>query len=130
MQGYVFIFAILLGSEYLVEQTNLNIPGSIIGLLVLFVYFSIKGNISDEIGESAGTLLKYLPLMLVPIGVGIKELFVTFDSQLIAMLGASFIALLLAVFITVATIWIIKYLLDKFSKKELVTNENVIEEES
>ncbi|QKJ24383.1 CidA/LrgA family protein [Poseidonibacter lekithochrous] len=130
MQGYVFIFAILLGSEYLVEQTNLNIPGSIIGLLVLFVYFSIKGKISDEIGESAGTLLKYLPLMLVPIGVGIKELFVTFDSQLIAMLGASFIALLLAVFITVATIWIIKYLLDKFSKKKLVSNENSIEEES
>lgn len=130
MQGYVIIFAILLGSEYLVEQTNLNIPGSIIGLLVLFVYFSIKGKISDEIGESAGTLLKYLPLMLVPIGVGIKELFVTFDSQLIAMLGASFIALLLAVFITVATIWIIKYLLDKFSKKELVANENTIEEES
>lgn len=130
MQGYVFIFAILLGSEYLVEQTNLNIPGSIIGLLILFVYFSIKGNISDEIGESSGTLLKYLPLMLVPIGVGIKELFVTFDSQLIAMLGASFIALLLAVFITVATIWIIKYLLDKFSKKELVANENVIEEDS
>lgn len=45
------------------------------------------------------------------------------------MLGASFIALLLAVFITVATIWIIKYLLDKFSKKELVANENVIEED-
>ena len=129
MQGYVVIFAILLGSEYLVDQINLNIPGSIIGLLLLFVYFTIKRNISEEIGESAGTLLKFLPLMLVPIGVGIKELFITFDSQLIAMLGASFIALLLAVFITVFTIWIIKYLLNKFSKEEQVLNENVLEKE-
>jgi holin-like protein len=117
VNGYIFIFSLLIVSEFFVTQTGINIPGSILGLILLFIYFYIKKDIPHSIESSAKTLLKYLPLMLVPIGVGMKELFTTFDAKLIAMLAASIVSLILAVFITVFTIWIIKYFLNHFTKK-------------
>ena len=79
MNGYIFIFSLLIISEFFVKQTGLNIPGSILGLILLFIYFYIKKEIPQSIESSSKTLLKYLPLMLVPIGVGMKELFSTFE---------------------------------------------------
>jgi len=103
-----------------VKETDINIPGSIIGLIVLFVFLCFKKNVPSSIERSSKTLLKYLPLFIIPIGVGIKELFVNFDSKLLLMVLVSVLALILAVLITVFTIWIMKYFLKKIQNKRLL----------
>ena len=128
MQGYVYIFALLICSEYLVKLLGLNIPGSIVGLFIFFIFFTIKKSVPSDIDSSAKVLLKYLPLFLVPIGVGIKELFVEFDSKLIAMIIASLLSLVLAVFITVFTIWITKFFIEKFSNKNILNSDDIKED--
>jgi len=128
MQGYIFIFALLIASDFFVKKMEINIPGSIIGLIILFVIFCVNGKVTKTIERSSQTLLKYLPLFIIPIGVGIKELFVNFDSKLVLMLIVSVLSLILAVFITVFTIWIIKYFLKRIQNKKLhIQNDNRVE---
>jgi len=130
MQGYIFIFTILIASDFFVNQTHINIPGSIIGLIVLFLIFCINGKVTNSIDKSSKALLKYLPLFIIPIGVGIKELFVNIDTKLLLMLLVSVLSLILAVFITVFTIWIIKYFLKRIQNKKLfIGNDNKVEQE-
>jgi len=127
MQGYVFIFALFILGEFFTKQVGINIPGSIVAMLVLFTFFYFTKKVENSIEKSSKTLLKYLPLFLVPIGVGIKELFVTFDSKLLAMLAASILSLIIAVVITVFTIWIVKSFLTKVGKKEILDNNTSLE---
>lgn len=128
MQGYIFIFALLIASDFFVKKMEINIPGSIIGLIILFVIFCVNGKVTKTIESSSKTLLKYLPLFIIPIGVGIKELFVNFDSKLVLMLVVSVLSLILAVFITVFVIWIIKYFLKRIQNKKIhIQNDNRVE---
>ncbi|GEM_PF-856850 len=128
MQGYIFIFALLIASDFFVKKMEMNIPGSIIGLIILFVVFCVSGKVAKTIENSSKTLLKYLPLFIIPIGVGIKELFVNFDFKLVLMLLVSVLSLILAVFITVFVIWIIKYFLKRIQNKKLhIQNDNRVE---
>ena len=97
-------------------------------MIILFLFFCVRGHVSTSIESSSKTLLKYLPLFIIPIGVGVKDLFVNFDSKLLMMLLVSVLALILAVVITVLTIWIIKYLMEKIqNKKTLSKNDNRVE---
>lgn len=57
--------------------TGLNVlllpmlPGPIIGLVLLFGYFLARGEVGKPVNEAAGSLLRYLPLLLVPAAVGV-----------------------------------------------------------
>lgn len=57
--------------------TGLNVlllpflPGPIIGMLLMVVYLSVRGGVSESISLAASGLLTYLPLILVPPAVGI-----------------------------------------------------------
>ncbi len=50
--------------------TGLNVlllpmlPGPIIGLVLLFGYFLARGEVGKPVNEAAGSLLRYLPLLL------------------------------------------------------------------
>jgi len=127
MQGYIFIFALFILSDFFVKQTDINIPGSIIALIILFLFFCVNGKVPKNIESSSKTLLKYLPFFIIPIGVGIKELFVSFDSKLLLMLLVSVLSLILAVLITVFTIWTIQYFLKKIQKNKTLENDNRVE---
>ncbi|MFF7706219.1 CidA/LrgA family protein [Pseudomonas sp. NPDC007930] len=47
------------------------LPGPIIGLLLLFAALLAKGEVPAPLSEAASSLLRYLPLLLVPPAVGI-----------------------------------------------------------
>lgn len=47
------------------------LPGPILGMLLALAWLGIEGPGNEELRQSAGMLLKYLPLLLVPPAVGI-----------------------------------------------------------
>ena len=57
--------------------TGLNVlllpmlPGPILGMLLLFAFLVWRGEVPAPVGEAGGTLLRYLPLLLVPPAVGV-----------------------------------------------------------
>lgn len=100
MQGYIVLFSILVTCDLIIEKSSISIPGSILGLVFLFIYFLFLKKVPQCLEEASGTLLKYLPLFLVPVGVAVKDLIKNIDNNLLVMLGVSITALIIAFFIT------------------------------
>lgn len=48
-----------------------GLPGPIIGMLLLFIWLLLQGEVSPAVSEAAGSLLRYLPLLLIPAAAGI-----------------------------------------------------------
>lgn len=71
MWGFVFFAALFLVGDYLSTRFALPIPGSIIGLGIALGFFALRGKVDTQIKPAADLLLRYLPVLLVPIGVGI-----------------------------------------------------------
>lgn len=44
------------------------LPGPIIGLLLLLLFLMARGEVGKPLNEAASSLLRYLPLLLVPCG--------------------------------------------------------------
>jgi holin-like protein len=74
MPGFVFFVTLFLVGEYLSTRFGLPVPGSMIGLCLAVVFFALRGRVDAPIRDTAGKFLRYLPLMLVPVGVAIVKL--------------------------------------------------------
>ena len=79
LQGIFIIFFFQLVGEGIQQLFALLIPGPVIGLiLLLFALIFTKGlaspttvNLSNSVSHSANSILNYLSLLFVPIGVGV-----------------------------------------------------------
>ncbi|MEC5162859.1 MULTISPECIES: CidA/LrgA family protein [unclassified Janthinobacterium] len=74
MFGFAFFIAMYLLGNYLSSQFSLPIPGSIIGFGLVFILLTIRGKVDAPLKEASDSMLRYLALMLVPIGVGVMKL--------------------------------------------------------
>lgn len=72
--GLVFFILMFLAGDFLSVRFALPIPGSIIGLGLALCVLAVRRKVDPTLKSSSATLLRYLPVMLVPIGVGIVKL--------------------------------------------------------
>ena len=66
----IFISYMLLG-EFIAALLDWPVPGSVLGMLLLFITLVVRGGVSDSVRQSSQQLLPYLPLFIVPASVGI-----------------------------------------------------------
>ena len=71
------------------------LPGPIIGMLLLFVFLLLRGEVGEPITEAASGLLRYLPLLLVPPAVGVMVYARDIAADFWAIVGALLISCLL-----------------------------------
>src|SRR5690606_27178641 len=71
-------------------------PGPIIGLLLLFVALLLRGRASESRQLAASSLLRYLPLLLVPPAVGVMVYTEAILQDFWAIVGVLVISLLIA----------------------------------
>ena len=74
MSGFIFFVAMYLVGDYLSSSFGLPIPGPIIGLVLVLGMLIARGQVDAPLKEAADSFLRYLALMLVPIGVGVIKL--------------------------------------------------------
>jgi holin-like protein len=67
--GLLYIIYIL--GVWIQETLHLIIPGSIIGMMILFILLSTKAIKSDWIKEGSRFLIKHMALLFLPVTVGI-----------------------------------------------------------
>ena len=72
------------------------LPGPIIGLVLLFGYLLLRGEVSEPLREASATLLKYLPLLLVPPAVGVMAYVTPIKAHLWAVVGTLLLSLLIS----------------------------------
>ena len=72
------------------------LPGPIIGLLLLLVFLISRGQVGEPLNLAASSLLRYLPLLLVPPAVGVMVYATDIAADFWAIVGALVLSLLLS----------------------------------
>jgi holin-like protein len=65
----LLIFQLL--GEVIARALNLPLPGPVLGMLMLFLYISLRGGPGHELQTTSQNLLQHLSLLFVPAGTGI-----------------------------------------------------------
>lgn len=92
---FVLIGFWLLGSAF-VEWVNWPIPGSVVGLLGLWVALVINGGVPSWLKQPSSLLIRYLTLLFVPAGVGLVEHWARLQGYGLQMLAIIAVSSLLA----------------------------------
>jgi holin-like protein len=72
------------------------LPGPIIGLVLLFVFLLVRGEVGEPLNVAASSLLRYLPLLLVPPAVGVMVYAAAIAADFWAIVGALALSLVLS----------------------------------
>ena len=72
------------------------LPGPIIGMLLLFVFLLVNGEVGEPLSVAASGLLRYLPLLLVPAAVGVMGYAQAIVADFWAIVGALVLSLILS----------------------------------
>jgi len=98
LEYLTFILACQLAGEFIVTSLDIPIPGPVLGMLLLFVFLLIRGQVPQPLAEVADTLLRNLSLLFVPAGVGVMLHFELLGSDAVPLA----VALLLSTLATIA----------------------------
>lgn len=86
------------------------LPGPIIGMLLLFVFLLLRGEVGEPLHVAASSLLKYLPLLLVPPAVGVMAYATDIFADFWAIVGALLLSLMISI---VFAGWLMQRLIDR-----------------
>lgn len=76
-----FLYGIYLIGQWIQEVLNLFVPGSVIGLIILFILLSTNVVKEVWIENGAGFFVKHLTLFYIPATVGIINYFGVFSGK-------------------------------------------------
>ena len=87
LRAFVLIYACLYAGIFIASLLPVTIPGSIIGMLILFVLLALQILPAKWVNPGFYVLIRYMALLFVPIGVGVSTLVVflvvSWSSQLV-----------------------------------------------
>lgn len=72
------------------------LPGPIVGLLLLLVFLISRGQVGEPLNLAASSLLRYLPLLLVPPAVGVMVYASDIAADFWAIVGALVLSLVIS----------------------------------
>lgn len=70
--GLLILIGCQLTGEIVVGLTGIPVPGSVLGMLLLFIGLLIKGNVPTVLDITSNGLIKNIGLLFVPAGAGIS----------------------------------------------------------
>lgn len=86
MLGILVLLLFWLGGSALVEWLHWPIPGSVVGLLGLWIALILYGGVPEWLKQPSGLLIRYLTLLFVPAGVGLIQHWDRLTTHGVAML--------------------------------------------
>jgi len=72
------------------------LPGPIVGLLLLLAFLISRGEVAEPLSLAASSLLRYLPLLLVPPAVGVMVYAADIAADFWAIVGALVLSLVIS----------------------------------
>lgn len=97
IKGFIVIIAFLIIGKLINHFLNIPIPGSIIGLLLLFTALSLKIIDINIVEPASHTLLKYMTLFFVPAGVGLMNYIDILSNNWLAIIISSLISTMIVI---------------------------------
>jgi holin-like protein len=104
---FVILFFQLVG-EFIQKFLELSVPGPVIGLFLLLIillmskknYYKIPINFQINLINSSENLLNYLPLLFIPVGVGVVMHLSLLEDNLVPVMLVIIIGTLLTLAVT------------------------------
>lgn len=100
LEYLTLILACQLIGEFAVTTANVPFPGPVAGMVLLFLFLLIRGEIPDALSNVSGALLTNLSLMFVPAGVGVMVHFELLGSDALPLSLALVFSTLLTIVVT------------------------------
>jgi holin-like protein len=108
LQGVFIIFLFQLIGETVQKYFALTIPGPVIGLVLLLLALlllerrgaALRERFEKGLEATSATLLGHLPLLFVPIGVGVVMHITVLEGHLLAVLGVIFVGTVSSIGVT------------------------------
>lgn len=91
------------------------LPGPIIGMLLLFGFLLLRGEVGEPLHQASASLLKYLPLLLVPPAVGVMAYAGPIFADFWAIAGALLLSLIISI---VFAGWLMQKLIDRQQRRK------------
>lgn len=73
LRSFVLIYICLYAGIAIASLLPITIPGSIIGMLILFILLSLQILPAKWVKPSCHLMIRYMALLFVPIGVGVMQ---------------------------------------------------------
>lgn len=97
LNGLIILLLFFLGGEFISELMGWPVPGSVLGMFMLFVFLSIRGTLNDSLKKTSNVLLPYLPLFIVPASVGIVNHLELLSEDGLLILVAMIVSLIVGI---------------------------------
>ena len=101
------IFLFQLVGEFIQKFFEISIPGPVIGLILLLTVLLLKNkysnaptNLENALMRSCQSLLNYLPLLFIPVGVGVVMHLSLLEENLISVISIIILGTLLTLALT------------------------------
>jgi holin-like protein len=101
LRAFIFIYLCLYAGTFIALLLPITIPGSIIGMLILFVLLALQIIPAKWVKPGCSVLIRYMALLFVPIGVGVMQYYDLLKAQYGPILVSCFISTLV-VFLVVS----------------------------
>ena len=117
LNSIFLIFFFQLVGEFIQKFLELSIPGPVIGLFLLLImlllskkkYYKIPVNFQINLINSAENLLNYLPLLFIPVGVGVVMHLSLLEDNLVPVM-------LVIIFGTLLTLAVTAFVMERLLK--------------
>jgi holin-like protein len=101
----IFLFQLI--GEFIQKFTDISIPGPVIGLILLLSVLLIRGKffikshiIENNLVDLSERFLAYLPLLFIPVGVGVVMHLSLLEENLISVISIIILGTLLTLALT------------------------------
>jgi holin-like protein len=81
LRAFLLIYACLYAGIAIATLLPITVPGSIIGMLILFLLLSLQILPAQWVKPGCHLLIRYMALLFVPIGVGVMQYFDLLRAQ-------------------------------------------------
>ncbi len=100
LKQFTIIALISFCGEVLAYYIPINIPGSVYGLVIMFILLSFGALKVDQIKETSSFLLSIMSVMFIPSAVGIVDIFSEMKSMLLPLLVITVVTTLLVMVVS------------------------------
>ncbi|WP_415900202.1 CidA/LrgA family protein [Neptuniibacter sp. QD48_11] len=118
IQGFLILLVCQLVGELIVTAASVPIPGSVVGMVLLLVGLIVRGEVPEGLRVTAEGLLKVLPLLLVPAGVGLMNYFGVLSDYWLELMVSLFVS-------TLITMFVVAFLLKVLSKEKVSAKQDL-----
>lgn len=109
LRQFGVILAVTCVGEVLKYFIPLPIPGSIYGLILMFILLLTKLIKVDQVRETGEFLIEIMPLMFIPAGVGLMTSWSDIQAFLVPLIVITFLTTFIVMFVTgKVTDWLLR----------------------